>query len=111
MADFESRNWGRINPADIAGLTGKDIFERIVDGRLPGPSIAKNLRFRLADSDAAWAAFCRDYAADLDSPDANSIKALPELNSWIARGPVTLLYAVRDPIRNNAESLRLWLNK
>lgn len=60
-----------------------------------------------AGDDAAWAAFQTDYAAELARPEA--AEALTQLRALIAAGPVTLLFAARDPDRNNAEALRLWL--
>lgn len=37
----------RIRPQDIAGLSGREILQHILDGRLPPPSMARTLGMRL----------------------------------------------------------------
>ncbi len=39
----ENVTYGVVNPSDIVGLTGKEILQRISDGRLPAPPIAQTL--------------------------------------------------------------------
>lgn len=55
-----------------------------------------------------WETFCAAYASELGSAPARD--ALATLAGEIAKAPVTLLYAAKDEIRNNAEALRLWLS-
>lgn len=77
----------------------------------PSDALRKQYHGQTANCATAWNAFCRDYSAELDRPVGEAAEALRELDKWIALGRVTLLYAARDPQRNNAEALRLWLNK
>jgi uncharacterized protein YeaO (DUF488 family) len=54
-----------------------------------------------------WDTFRAAYAAELASPEAQEAAAL--LRERSKSGPVTLLYAARDAVRNNALALKLWL--
>ncbi|MGX5733983.1 DUF488 domain-containing protein [Bosea thiooxidans] len=56
-----------------------------------------------------WEEFRAAYAAELGGASAQA--ALATLDAKLKDGPVTLLYAAKDEIRNNAEALRLWLEK
>jgi uncharacterized protein YeaO (DUF488 family) len=64
-----------------------------------------------AHSDAAWAAFRKEYFAELDAGGDEIAAALAELDAAAKAGPVTLLYAAKDEERNNAVALREWLEK
>lgn len=54
-----------------------------------------------------WETFRAAYAVELGSAPAQATLAI--LRDTIAAGPVTLLYAAKGEVRNNAEALRLWL--
>lgn len=54
-----------------------------------------------------WEEFRAAYAQELGREPASG--AVAELRRLAQEGPVTLLYAARDEVRNNAEALRLWL--
>jgi uncharacterized protein YeaO (DUF488 family) len=51
-----------------------------------------------------WEEFKRRYLEELSSPEA--APHLAELKALAARGTVTLLFAAKDPDRNNAVALR-----
>lgn len=51
-----------------------------------------------------WAEFRRRYREELASPGAQA--ALRDLAAWARDGDVTLLFAAKDPERNNAVVLR-----
>jgi len=55
-----------------------------------------------------WDEFCAAYATELGSPSAQA--ALATLAAERKGGPVALLYAAKDEVRNNALALRLWLD-
>ena len=48
---------GVANPEDIARMTGKEILQAIIDGRLPHPPISETLTFWLAEISDGFAAF------------------------------------------------------
>jgi uncharacterized protein YeaO (DUF488 family) len=52
-----------------------------------------------------WDGFRAAYAAEL----AAAPNAVAELCTYLAQGPVTLLYAAKDEQQNNAVALKLWL--
>ncbi len=56
-----------------------------------------------------WETFRAAYAAELGGAPAQA--ALATLDAKLKNGPVTLLYAAKDEIRNNAEALHLWLKE
>jgi len=49
--------YGVANPEDIARMTGKEILQAIIDGRLPHPPISETLTFWLAEISDGFAAF------------------------------------------------------
>jgi uncharacterized protein YeaO (DUF488 family) len=65
------------------------------------------LRRRVHANPDAWDAFEVDYARELGMEPAAS--AAQSLLERIRQGPVTLLYAARDEVRNNASVLKRWL--
>lgn len=52
-----------------------------------------------------WAGFCERYRTELEGSPA----AVDLLRQRIAAGPVTLLYSVKDEIRNHAELLKAYV--
>jgi uncharacterized protein YeaO (DUF488 family) len=67
------------------------------------------LRRAFGHDPSRFAAFRQSYRAELDA--ARDSPALHELLHCLERGPVTLLYAARDPEHNNAAVLAEWLAK
>jgi uncharacterized protein YeaO (DUF488 family) len=65
------------------------------------------LRKRFHGKPADWEAFRAAYAVELEQPPAKV--AVKELLDRRRRGPVTLLYAARDELHNNAVALKAWL--
>ena len=56
--DGSSAYWyGVANPEKIAHVTGKEILQAIIDGRLPHPPISETLTFWLAEISDGFAAF------------------------------------------------------
>lgn len=55
-----------------------------------------------------WDEFRAAYAVELASAPARA--ALAVLDAKRREGPVVLLYAAKDEVRNNAQALRLWLD-
>ena len=56
--DGSSAYWyGVANPQEIARLTGKEILQAIIEGRLPHPPISKTLTFWLVEIGDGFAAF------------------------------------------------------
>lgn len=53
---------------DIAGMTGKAILQAIIDGRIPPPSIAATLTFRIVEVGDGFAAFEGDPGPHLLNP-------------------------------------------
>ena len=52
-----SNFYGVVKPEAIAGLTGKEILQGIIDGRLPHPPISQTLTFWLVEIGDGFAAF------------------------------------------------------
>ena len=75
----------------------------------PSDALRRAYHGATAQSDAAWQAFVTAYHADLDAGDTAVGNDVAVIRDALARGPVTLLYAAKDPDHNNAVALRLWL--
>jgi uncharacterized protein (TIGR00369 family) len=59
---------GVAGPQEIAQLTGKEILQAIIDGRLPQPPISKTLTFWLVEIGDGFAAFEGDPGDHLLNP-------------------------------------------
>ncbi|WP_304169919.1 DUF488 domain-containing protein [Phenylobacterium aquaticum] len=66
-------------------------------------SPSDDLRKRVHAGQIDWPSFLAAYASELQAPLA--AEAVAELRAAIAAGPVTLVYAAKDPARNNAVAL------
>ena len=53
---------------DIAGMTGRAILQALIDGRIPPPSIAATLTFRIVEVGDGFAAFEGDPGPHLLNP-------------------------------------------
>ncbi len=51
------RSYGVASPPDIAGMTGKQILQAIIEGKLPAPPISEALDFWLVEAGDGFAAF------------------------------------------------------
>jgi uncharacterized protein (TIGR00369 family) len=60
--------YGVVNPKDIVGLSGKEILQRISDGRLPAPPIAQTLNLWITEVDDGFAVFEGDPAPEFQHP-------------------------------------------
>lgn len=72
---------------------------------LPDPSDA--LRDWFGHDPARWAEFTERYAKELDA----NPEAVQALRDRLAKGRVTLVYAARDTVHNNAVALKAYLEK
>ncbi len=52
-----NRQYGVANPQEIAAMSGKEMLQAVIDGRLPQPTIAKTLSFWLVEIGDGFAAF------------------------------------------------------
>jgi uncharacterized protein (TIGR00369 family) len=52
-----NRQYGVADPQEIAGMSGKEMLQAVIDGRLPQPTIAKTLSFWLVEIGDGFAAF------------------------------------------------------
>ncbi len=57
MAASAILDYGVLAPADVAGLSGRQILEAIIEGRLPQPPIARTMTFWLREVGDGFAAF------------------------------------------------------
>jgi uncharacterized protein (TIGR00369 family) len=57
MGATASIRYGLASPAEIAGKTGREILQAIVDGALPQPPICETLSFRIVEIGDGFAAF------------------------------------------------------
>jgi uncharacterized protein (TIGR00369 family) len=49
MLDLPNRRYGVADPKSVAGMTGREILQAIIDGELPAPPMAKTLDFTLVE--------------------------------------------------------------
>jgi uncharacterized protein (TIGR00369 family) len=63
-----TRQHGPLDPQEIASMTGKEILQAIIDGRLPQPSMAKTLSFWIVLAGDGFAAFEGDPGPHLLNP-------------------------------------------
>jgi len=68
MAPPTRFRYGSLEPADIAGLTGKQVMQGIVEGRLPQPAICRTLSFWLAEIGDGYAMFEGETSEHLLNP-------------------------------------------
>jgi len=80
-----------------------------LDEWLPAVAPSPALRRWFSHEPARWAEFRRRYSRELAA--APAAPALARLRALIARRPVTLLYAARDPAHNQAVALQAHLDK
>ncbi|MFC3228204.1 PaaI family thioesterase [Marinibaculum pumilum] len=66
--DWSAFRYGVAAHEDIAGLSGREILQRIIDGHLPHPPICQVLTFRLVAVGEGFAAFEGDTGVHLYNP-------------------------------------------
>ena len=76
-----------------------------IDRWLKEVAPSPELRRWFGHDPAKWPEFVRRYHAELDE----NPEPVQELLGLAERGPLTLLYAARDPERNNAVALKAYL--
>src|SRR5215470_6275375 len=60
--------YGLASPADIAGLTGKQILQGIIEGRLPQAPISKSMTFWITEVGDGFAVFEGEPGGHLFNP-------------------------------------------
>lgn len=65
MADH---HYGLADPKEAASMSGKELLQAIIDGRLPQAPISKTLSFRIVEVGDGFAAFEGEPNADLLNP-------------------------------------------
>ncbi len=68
MRPAPSLNYGVAAPDEVAGMTGRDMLQAMIDGRIPAPPIAQTLSFRLVEVGDGTAVFEGDAGAHLLNP-------------------------------------------
>ncbi len=68
MSSAPQQAYGVANPEDIAGMTGKQVLQAIIDGRLPAPPMAETLNFWLTEIGDGFAAFEGETSERLLNP-------------------------------------------
>ncbi len=63
-----THHYGVLNLPEAAGMSGKELLQGIIDGRLPQPPIAKILSFRLVEVGDGFAAFEGEPGSDVLNP-------------------------------------------
>ncbi|MGO9544547.1 MAG: PaaI family thioesterase [Rhodomicrobium sp.] len=68
MSTLPASQYGVATPQDVAGMTGRQILQAIMDGKLPAPPIAETLGFWLTEIGEGFAAFAGETSARLLNP-------------------------------------------
>ena len=67
-APAPSLSYGVAKPEDVAGMTGRQIMQALIDGKLPAPPIAQTLGFWLVEVGDGYAVFEADTGPHLLNP-------------------------------------------
>ncbi|MBV8661737.1 MAG: PaaI family thioesterase, partial [Hyphomicrobiales bacterium] len=68
MSDVREIVYGALRPQDIVGLSGRQVLQRMIEGRLPAPPIAERLGFLLVEVGEGVAVFEGDTGPQLLNP-------------------------------------------
>jgi uncharacterized protein (TIGR00369 family) len=68
MSTIPARRYGVAFSEDISGMSGKEILQAIIDGRLPAPPISGTLNFWLTEAGDGFAAFEGETSERLLNP-------------------------------------------
>lgn len=63
-----SLRYGVATPEEVAGMTGLQVIQSLIDGKLPAPPIAQTLSFWLVEAGEGFAAFEADTGPHLLNP-------------------------------------------
>src|SRR5271154_2867072 len=66
--DMTTHQYGLANTPEAAGMTGKELLQAIVDGRLPQPPISQTMSFWIAEVGDGFAVFEGDPGPHLLNP-------------------------------------------
>jgi acyl-coenzyme A thioesterase PaaI-like protein len=61
-------SYGLPSPAQVAGMTGREILQAIIDGRLPQAPISRTMSFWITEVGDGFAAFEGQPGPDLLNP-------------------------------------------
>lgn len=65
---MNERRYGVASAEEIAGLSGRDMLQAMIEGRLPAPLMSRTLGFRLVEVGDGRAVFEGEPSADLLNP-------------------------------------------
>ncbi|MGO9770006.1 MAG: PaaI family thioesterase [Roseiarcus sp.] len=68
MTKTEAVVYGIASPEDVAALSGREVLQAMIDGRLPAPPIARTLGFLLTLVEDGFAVFEGDTGSHLLNP-------------------------------------------
>src|SRR5262245_52843393 len=68
MLTTAAREGDHVDPAETRRMSGREFLQAMIDGRLPGPSIAKTMSFRLVEIGDGFAVFEGDAGPHLLNP-------------------------------------------
>jgi uncharacterized protein YeaO (DUF488 family) len=100
-----SRTDGRRILVDRIWPRGLTKADAAIDDWLKALAPSSALRTWFNHDPARWTEFQRRYARELDADP----EGLAELRHHVKAGPVTLVYAARDELHNNAVALKHYL--
>lgn len=68
MLERPSFSYGIATPSDVAGMTGRQVIQGIIDGNIPAPPIAQTLSFWLVEAGDGTCVFEGDAGTHLLNP-------------------------------------------
>jgi uncharacterized protein (TIGR00369 family) len=68
MLTRPSFSYGVATPSEVAGMTGREVMQALIDGKLPAPPIAEILSFWLVEVGDGYAVFAADTGPHLLNP-------------------------------------------
>ncbi len=68
MLAAPSLRYGIAKPADVAGMTGREILQALIEGKIPAPPISQTLSFWLVEVGDGFAVFEADTGSHLLNP-------------------------------------------
>jgi uncharacterized protein (TIGR00369 family) len=68
MSSASSTRYGLAEPSEVAGKSGKEVLQAIIDGHLPAPPIAQTLTFSLVEVGDGRAVFEGETGSHLLNP-------------------------------------------
>ncbi len=68
MTKADAIVYGVASPEDVAALSGREVLQAMIDGKLPAPPIARTLGFLLTEVEDGFAVFEGDTGSHLLNP-------------------------------------------